>query len=216
MIESVASMNVKGYCWSALLLNPCSLERFPMTESMCGPARPRRSRHRRRRRNPQLISTVMDGTVAVVTMQTAPYNLLDAELNLALVEAFAWAQRQGARAAVLRSSLRHFCAGADLDQMLAAGRGQRHSQLELAGRAQGGSPRSRPPIVASVHGVCVGGGFELGALAFGSGRSRPRRPRSGRSSRRWVCIRLMGGIQRITQARGGSASEGDGDARPPL
>jgi enoyl-CoA hydratase/carnithine racemase len=65
----------------------------------------------------------MDGTVAVLSMGLAPYNLLDRALSHELIAGLAWAQREGARAVILRSSLRHFCAGADLDAMVAdAGR----------------------------------------------------------------------------------------------
>ena len=153
---------------------------------------------------PQLISTVMDGTVAVLTMQKAPYNLLDAELNLALVEAFAWAQRQGARAAVLRSSLRHFCAGADLDQMLAAAEVSDILDWDLLDvlKAFTAFPA---PIVASVHGVCVGGGFELAlasdlVVAAASAKIGSVESTVGLHP-------LMGGIQRITQRAGAARAK---------
>jgi hypothetical protein len=47
----------------------------------------------------------MDGTVAVLSMGLAPYNLLDRALGQELVAGLAWAQREGARAVILRSSL---------------------------------------------------------------------------------------------------------------
>ena len=65
------------------------------------------------------LTTVMDGAVAVLSMGLAPYNLMDRNLNHELVEGLEWARREGARAVVLRSSLRHFSAGADLDAMIA-------------------------------------------------------------------------------------------------
>jgi enoyl-CoA hydratase/carnithine racemase len=153
---------------------------------------------------PQLISTVMDGAVAVLTMQKAPYNLLDAELNLALVEAFAWAQRQGARAAVLRSSLRHFCAGADLDQMLAAAEVSDILDWGL-GDVLKAFTAFPAPIVASVHGVCVGGGFELAlasdlVVAAASAKIGSVESTVGLHP-------LMGGIQRITQRAGAARAK---------
>ena len=65
------------------------------------------------------LTAVMDGAVAVLSMGLAPYNLMDRALNRELVKGLEWAQREGARAVVLRSSLRHFSAGADLDAMIA-------------------------------------------------------------------------------------------------
>src|SRR5271163_2925292 len=65
------------------------------------------------------LTTVMDGAVAVLSMGLAPYNLMDRALNRELIKGLEWAQRQDARAIVLRSSLRHFSAGADLDAMVA-------------------------------------------------------------------------------------------------
>ena len=66
----------------------------------------------------------LDGPVAVVTMNHRPYNLMGREFTEQLIDALRWVGESGARAAVLRSGLRHFSAGADLDDMVAAaGRG---------------------------------------------------------------------------------------------
>jgi enoyl-CoA hydratase/carnithine racemase len=65
---------------------------------------------------------------------------------------------------VLRSALRHFSAGADLDAMLAAaesGDGVIDRPVQELLRTLEELP---VPIVAAVHGICVGGGLEL-ALA---------------------------------------------------
>jgi enoyl-CoA hydratase/carnithine racemase len=106
---------------------------------------------------------VMHGAVAVLSMGLAPYNLIDRALNRELIGGLDWAQRSGARAVILRSSLRHFSAGADLDAMLADTEnadGLDWGFVETL-RAFNDHPA---PIIASIHGVCVGGGFEL-ALA---------------------------------------------------
>jgi enoyl-CoA hydratase/carnithine racemase len=109
------------------------------------------------------VTTQMDGAVAILSMQHKPYNLLDKQLTLELIRALDWAREQQARAVVLRSSLRHFSAGADLDSMVEAARQSDMLDWPLTGllRAFDEHPA---PIVASVHGACVGGGFEL-ALA---------------------------------------------------
>jgi enoyl-CoA hydratase/carnithine racemase len=109
------------------------------------------------------LSTTMDGAVAILSMQSRPYNLLDGLLSMEIIGGLDWARRHDARAVVLRSSLRHFSAGADLDAMVEAAQGTDVLDWHLLEviRAFDEHPA---PIVASVHGVCVGGGFEL-ALA---------------------------------------------------
>jgi enoyl-CoA hydratase/carnithine racemase len=109
------------------------------------------------------VTTAMDGAVAVLSMQSKPYNLLDDRLTLEIIDGLNWARRHDARAVVVRSALRHFSAGADLDAMVDAAKGTDVLDWHLVEliRAFDEHPA---PIVASVHGVCVGGGFEL-ALA---------------------------------------------------
>jgi enoyl-CoA hydratase/carnithine racemase len=95
-----------------------------------------------------------------------PYNLLGGKLLNVLVEQVEAAQRAGSRAIVIRSGLRHFCAGADLDQF--------QKRVEAGSADQSGENRKLSgaeflrfmellpiPLIASVHGVCLGGGLEL-------------------------------------------------------
>src|SRR5438034_6597606 len=55
------------------------------------------------------------GNISVLTMVYRPYNLLGPKLINAIVEQIEGARDAGSRAIVLRSGLRHFSAGADLD-----------------------------------------------------------------------------------------------------
>jgi enoyl-CoA hydratase/carnithine racemase len=116
-----------------------------------------------------LVQREQRGNLAVLTMVYRPYNLLGPKLMNALVAAIEEARDAGSRAIVLRSGLRHFSAGADLgvfETRVAttsgntAGEGRRLTGVELL-RFMELLPI---PIVASVHGVCLGGGLEL-ALA---------------------------------------------------
>jgi enoyl-CoA hydratase/carnithine racemase len=116
-----------------------------------------------------LIQREHRGNVAVLTMVYRPYNLLGPRLINAIVTEIEAARSLGSRAIVIRSGLRHFSAGADLDifdKRVAAGSGDQSNE----GRRLDGVEFLRfmellpIPLIASVHGVCLGGGLEL-ALA---------------------------------------------------
>src|SRR5207237_1146988 len=106
------------------------------------------------------------GNISVLTMVYRPYNLLGPKLINAIVEQIEGARDAGSRAIVLRSGLRHFSAGAELDIL--------DKRVEQ-GSGDSGSDNRRLngveflrfmellpiPLIASVHGVCLGGGLEL-------------------------------------------------------
>src|SRR5258708_20602364 len=62
-----------------------------------------------------LVTREQRGNISVLTMVYRPYNLLGPKLINDIVEQVDEAQKAGSRAIVLRSGLRHFSAGADLD-----------------------------------------------------------------------------------------------------
>lgn len=111
-----------------------------------------------------LVDRDQRGLVAVLSMVHRPYNLLGPNLMSAIAGELWAALEAGSRAIVLRSGLRHFCAGADLEVFsarVAGGKVQSPiSVVEFLKLME----LSAVPIVASVHGVCLGGGLEL-ALA---------------------------------------------------
>jgi enoyl-CoA hydratase/carnithine racemase len=145
----------------------------------------------------------MDGAVAVLTMQHAPHNFLGTGLYNGLVEGVHWAAEQRARAVLLRSSLRNFCAGADIALFDSAERGVA-PDLEVVAllRAFDTLPI---PIVAAVRGVCLGGGLEIALacdliVASESAKIGSVEAAIGLNP-------LMGGIQRVTERAGAARAK---------
>ncbi|MDB5860828.1 MAG: enoyl-CoA hydratase [Ramlibacter sp.] len=103
------------------------------------------------------------GLVTVLSMNYRPYNLVGPTLNRPLLAALHEAVEQGSRAIVLRSALRHFSAGADVSLFAARADAQGQGVMSPLETLRGFETLP-VPIVTSVHGVCLGGGFEL-ALA---------------------------------------------------
>lgn len=145
----------------------------------------------------------LDGQVAYLAMQYRPHNFMNAELVGALVDGARWAQEQGARAVVVKSNLRTFCAGADLALFESAQQGSAPeddmtSILECFD--------SLPiPIIASVSGVCVGGGLEIAlacdlVIAAESAKIGSVEAALGVNP-------LMGAMQRVTQRAGAARAK---------
>jgi enoyl-CoA hydratase/carnithine racemase len=147
----------------------------------------------------------LDGPVAVVTMNHRPYNLMGREFTEQLIDALRWVGESGARAAILRSGLRHFSAGADLDDMLDAAAGGDGTLgwpiLEML-RAFDELPI---PIVAAVHGNCLGGGLEMALACDLIIASESAKIGSVEAT---VGLHpLAGGIQRLTQRAGAARAK---------
>lgn len=119
-----------------------------------------------------LVECERRGPVTLLTMVYRPHNLIGPKLMRALLTELEAARAAHSRAIVIRSGLRHFSAGADVtlfdDQVARDGKAEDRADGQPQGvgvveflRALEQLPI---PIIASVHGVCLGGGFEL-ALA---------------------------------------------------
>jgi enoyl-CoA hydratase/carnithine racemase len=154
-------------------------------------------------RNSPPVARHMDGQVAVLTMQHAPHNFLGTALYTDLLDGIRWAAQQGARAVLLRSSLRNFCAGADVALFDSVERGVAPDLdvVELL-RAFDALPI---PIVAAVHGVCLGGGLEIALacdliVASESAKIGSVEAAIGLNP-------LMGGIQRVTERAGAARAK---------
>ncbi len=101
--------------------------------------------------------------VAVLTMTYRPYNLTSPTLSRALLGAFEEAVRAGSRAVLIKSGLKHFSAGADLnlfDERIAKEGKAQISPIDVLR----GFEQLPIPIVVAINGVCLGGGLEI-ALA---------------------------------------------------
>lgn len=108
-----------------------------------------------------LVKQTMRGSALLISLSRAPVNALNAPLLNALIDALDQAACNPAVAAiVLTAEGGHFSAGSDVSEL---------------GRVQGaGLPRvvqkieaSAKPVVAAVHGNCLGGGFELALACHG-------------------------------------------------
>jgi enoyl-CoA hydratase/carnithine racemase len=136
-----------------------------------------------------------DGAVGVVTLAKPPHNLIDHAMLEALSSAYGQAMRQGCRSILLRSAMRHFCAGADLDAIAS----QRWSQpaLDALWKEFEDVP---VPTVAAVHGAALGGGFELALMCDMIVAADTAS--FGMAEASLGLLPLLGGVQRVVQRAG--------------
>ncbi|HET9895641.1 MAG TPA: enoyl-CoA hydratase/isomerase family protein [Streptosporangiaceae bacterium] len=119
---------------------------------------------------------VGDDLVATAEIRRPPDNFFDAGLIAALADAYEWAGKAGARAIMLCSEGKHFCAGADFTGRSSAGRVGGSGSGDDRGNGRGSTARtlydqalrlfeSPLPVVAAVQGAAVGGGLGLACSA---------------------------------------------------
>ncbi|WP_322044753.1 enoyl-CoA hydratase/isomerase family protein [Paraburkholderia sp. J67] len=146
------------------------------------------------------MSTVVfekDGAVGVVTMSKPPHNLIEDTFLKDLLAAYSQAVEQGCRAILLRSAMRHFCAGADVAGF--AGGGRRRDQAGLDALLD--SLENVPlPTVAAVHGGSLGGGLELALTCDMIIAADTAFFAAAESS--LGLLPLLGGVQRLVQRAG--------------
>jgi 2-(1,2-epoxy-1,2-dihydrophenyl)acetyl-CoA isomerase len=108
--------------------------------------------------------SVGDDHVAVVQIRRPPDNFFDVSLIASLADAYGWADSHaGARAIVLCSAGKNFCAGADFTGHsigTVGGGGARRLYDEAVRLFQ-----AKLPVVAAVQGAAVGGGLGLACTA---------------------------------------------------
>ncbi|MES2987364.1 MAG: enoyl-CoA hydratase/isomerase family protein [Pseudomonadota bacterium] len=107
------------------------------------------------------VSLNLNGNVALVEFSRPPHNYFDYALIRDLGDAFEAAEREGARAIVLASEGKSFCAGAAFsgDEGASAGAGPNLYQESLRLFA------GKLPVVAAIQGAAIGGGLGLALVA---------------------------------------------------
>jgi len=101
----------------------------------------------------------IDGAVGVVTLAKLPHNLLDDALLEDLMTAYENVVAEGARAILLRSSMRHFCVGAALQTFGTTS--VTHTNKERVARLLDVMENIPVPTVAALNGGVLGGGVEI-------------------------------------------------------
>ena len=109
------------------------------------------------------MSLTRDEHIAIVEMRRPPANFFDREVLAAVADAGEHAAADGARAIVLCSEGKHFCAGASL----ADATGTLDPRASAAGVYEQAVRilRLEIPVVAAVQGAAVGGGLGLACAA---------------------------------------------------
>ncbi|WP_375272792.1 crotonase/enoyl-CoA hydratase family protein [Sphingomonas sp.] len=111
--------------------------------------------------------TLADGIADVRLTRADKMNALDPAMFAALIEAIERLKgMRGVRAVVLSGEGRAFCAGLDMASMAGGGSGLRldertHGHANTAQYVCTGWRELGVPVIAAIHGVAMGGGFQL-------------------------------------------------------
>jgi enoyl-CoA hydratase/carnithine racemase len=142
-----------------------------------------------------VISYEKDGAVGIVTMSKPPHNLIDLAFLDDLGAAYGKAVSGGCRAILLRSGMRHFCAGADLNVL------EREQSSQSALAQMWAALEDLPiPTVAAVHGAALGGGFELALMCDMIVAADTAS--FGMAEASLGLLPLLGGVQRVVERAG--------------
>ncbi len=110
--------------------------------------------------NQRRVATERQGKVLVITVDNAPVNALSSAVRQELLQAIEAAEADaGCEAVVLHGAGKHFSGGADVREFGKAG--LLPTLPDLCARIEALSK----PVIAAIHGVCLGGGFELALSA---------------------------------------------------
>lgn len=107
---------------------------------------------------------VADGIATITLNRSEAMNTMSRDLSEGLADALRRVRDDDAvRVAILTGNGRAFCAGADLRERNATGRGFNNPADVFAASPSGGigAVDAKKPIIAAVNGYCLGGGFEM-------------------------------------------------------
>ncbi len=105
--------------------------------------------------NKNLVGFTKDNQLAILALNNPPNNLLDDHLLDSLEKNIKLAEKEGYRAILLRSKLKHFSAGAD--PKFLSNTSNNINPMRLTEIVE----NSKIPTVAAINGGALGGGFEL-------------------------------------------------------
>ncbi|QIE56681.1 enoyl-CoA hydratase/isomerase family protein [Pikeienuella piscinae] len=112
------------------------------------------------------VSVASEGHVAVIKMTgDGRHNPLSVAVVTAMLEAFESADVSGARAVVICSAAKSFCAGANIPDLLEANWMSRNPKGPTPEDLFARIEAHDRPVIAAVHGNVIGGGFELALTA---------------------------------------------------
>lgn len=142
------------------------------------------------------VTLVIDGPVAVVTLNNPPVNALSGQVLKELNTAMNHLARQPVKAAVLTGTGHYFAAGADVKEIAQLEMGRAAAAAALQGQSVFNYIAQLPvPVIAAVNGICLGGGNEL-ILACHL-RMASERARFGQPEINLGIIPGFGGTQRL-------------------
>jgi enoyl-CoA hydratase/carnithine racemase len=154
---------------------------------------------------PHLRHSIEDG-VATLTLDNPPENRIDEQMANDLADALGTVGRSDARAVLLRSDGPDFSWGGDITTWPDADTRELRTLFERHMVVFNHLERLPIPVIAAVHGLCFGGGFELALRAdviFAAESAR-----FGHPEQTLGIVTLLGGIYRVAERAGRSrASE---------
>jgi enoyl-CoA hydratase/carnithine racemase len=110
------------------------------------------------------VAAAVSEFIGTAEISRPPNNFFDGELIGSLADSYEWLDEQGARAIVLSSAGKNFCAGADFTGRSASRIGSGGGAGELYEQALR-LFQAPLPVVAAVQGAAVGGGLGLACAA---------------------------------------------------